>query len=278
MNCRKGRAGDPAGVVAAALGGVGAVIFAGGLLAGAPTVVFGSALAVGLAGLAVAVRRYFALTYPRVETVEERAGATEGEPTDEPLSEVAPVPRRSVVRRVLLGAAGVLGLSFLAPVASLGPQVGDKLRRTAWRRGLLLVGAGGAPIRPEDLVAGSAATAWPQGAVGEERSAVLLVRLSGRAAKPPTNLDWVVDGTLVAYSKVCTHAGCPVGLFRERDNALFCPCHQTTFDAVRAAVPTFGPAARALPQLPMAVDTDGFLVALGDFTEQIGPAFGWLPR
>jgi ubiquinol-cytochrome c reductase iron-sulfur subunit len=83
----------------------------------------------------------------------------------------------------------------------------------------------------------------------------------------------VVDG-LVAYAKVCTHAGCPVGLFRERDDALFCPCHQSTFDVRRGAEPTFGPAARALPQLPLAVDDEGYLVAAGDFTEQVGPAFG----
>lgn len=271
-------ADDPAGVAAAVLAGGGAVAFAVGLLAGAPAVVYGTALAVGLGALAVGVRRYFAFTYPRVEAVEPRAGLTEDDATDEPLSDVPPARRRSVARRVVLAAAGVLGASFLAPVASLGPQAGDKLRRTAWRAGRLLVDADGQPLRPGNVVAGSAITAWPQHAVGAERSAVLVVRLSGRSPQAPTNLDWVVDRTLVAYSKICTHAGCPVGLFRERDNALFCPCHQTTFDAVRAAAPTFGPAARALPQLPMTVDADGFLVALGDFTEQVGPSFGWLPR
>jgi ubiquinol-cytochrome c reductase iron-sulfur subunit len=78
---------------------------------------------------------------------------------------------------------------------------------------------------------------------------------------------------VVAYSKVCTHAGCPVALYREQDDALFCPCHQSTFDPSRGAVPTFGPAARALPQLPLGLDDQGYLVALDDFQAQVGPAF-----
>ena len=84
----------------------------------------------------------------------------------------------------------------------------------------------------------------------------------------------MVDGTVVAYSKICTHAGCPVALYRERDDVLFCPCHQSTFDVQRGATPVFGPAARNLPQLPLGTDDEGYLVALGDFTEQAGPAFG----
>ncbi len=84
----------------------------------------------------------------------------------------------------------------------------------------------------------------------------------------------MVEG-LVAYSKVCTHAGCPVALYRERDNALFCPCHQSTFDPSQGARPTFDPAARSLPQLPLDVDGQGHLVARSDFQAQVGPA---LPR
>ncbi len=173
-----------------------------------------------------------------------------------------------------MGAAGLFGLSFAAPVASLGPAPEDELRGTAWRAGRRLVTTDGQPLRPDDVAVGGISTVWPEDAVEVEDSAVVLVRLSSGAPSAPTNFDWVVDDDVIAYSKVCTHAGCPVGLFRERDDALFCPCHQSTFDAARGAVPTFGPAARALPQLPMGVDDAGFLVALGDFTEQVGPAFG----
>jgi ubiquinol-cytochrome c reductase iron-sulfur subunit len=87
-------------------------------------------------------------------------------------------------------------------------------------------------------------------------------------------LDWVVDETLVAYSKICTHAGCPVGLLRTGDDALFCPCHQATFDTARGALPAFGPASEPLPQLPLGTDAEGYLVALGDFVGPVGPPRG----
>ncbi|MBW3654440.1 MAG: Rieske 2Fe-2S domain-containing protein, partial [Actinobacteria bacterium] len=150
---------------------------------------------------------------------------------------------------------------------------GDTLRRTKWARGVRLVTGDGNPVRPVDVAAGGISTIWPEGDIGHERSAVLLIRLR-QPATQPTRLDWIVQD-LIAYSKVCTHAGCPVALYRERDNALFCPCHQSTFDPSRGAVPTFGPAARALPQLPLGTDSAGYLIALGDFTAQVGPA---LPR
>lgn len=268
---------DRGGLVAAVLAAVGAVVFAGGLVADTSPAVYGTGLAVGTASLGVAVRRYFLAAYPRVQGVEPRSPAPE-DAGERPLSEVQPVGRHGGVRRLLLAAAAVLGVSLLAPVSSLGPRVGDRLRRTAWERGARLVTTDGALIRPSDVVVGSVVTAWPEDAVGDERSAVIVVRLSGGPARAPTELEWVVDRSLVAYSKICTHAGCPVGLFRDRADALFCPCHQTTFDAARAATPTFGPAVRPLPQLPLAVGSDGFLVALGDFVEQVGPPFGWLPQ
>lgn len=262
---------------ASIVAGVCAIVFSGGLILDGPMVVYGSALAIGLLALAVAVRRYFAAAYPDIEGVEPREipGAEPTREEDaEPVAEVEPVQRRTVVQRMLVGAATLFGLSLATPVASLGPAPGDTLRRTRWEEGRRLVTPDGEPLRPDDVAIGGISTVWPEGAVESESSAVILVRLSTGAPQDPTNLDWVVDDNLVAYSKVCTHAGCPVGLFRERDDALFCPCHQSTFDASRAAVPTFGPTTRALPQLPMGLDDDGFLVALGDFTEQVGPAFG----
>ncbi|HVM00766.1 MAG TPA: Rieske (2Fe-2S) protein [Egibacteraceae bacterium] len=259
---------------AAIVAGLSAVVFAVGLLAGAGTGVYGSALAVGLLAMAIAVRRYFAAAYPDIEGLEPRELPDADPDDDEPVTEVPPVARRSLLQRMLVGAATLLGLGLAAPVASLGPSPGDALRRTHWTSGRRLVTTDGRPLRPDDVATGGISTVWPEDAIEVENSAVILVRLSQSPPQPPTNLDWVVDDSLVAYSKVCTHAGCPVGLFRERDDALFCPCHQSTFDAARGAVPTFGPTARALPQLPMGVDDDGFLVALGDFAEQVGPAFG----
>lgn len=258
--------------VIAALAGIG---FAAGLLLGAPIEAYGTALALALLSLAFGVRRFFTAQYPEIEAVEERH-AFPAEDT-QPISEVRAVGRRRLLVRWLVAAGGVFGLSLLSPVPSLGPSPGTALSRTAWRRGTRLVTSGGDPIRPEDVATGGVSTVWPEGAINDEISAVILVRVGGSGditPEPPTNLEWVVDGELVAYSKVCTHAGCPVGLFREQDNVLFCPCHQSTFDATRGARPTFGPTTRALPQLPLGRDSAGHLCALGDFQELVGPAHG----
>lgn len=258
-------------VAAAVVTVLGAVGFAAGLLSGASATVYGTALGVALLALALGVRRYYIAAYPELEALEPRT-IPEAE-TDAPLTEVTPLGRRTALQRLLVAAAAVLGVSLATPVSSLGPTPGNALRTTQWTRGSRLVDTDGRPYRPDDLEPGSVATVWPARAVEEERSTAVLLGLSGEP-RPPTNMDWVVDDRVVAYSKICTHAACPVGLFRERDDALFCPCHQATFDASRGAEPTFGPAARALPQLPLGVDEDGYLIALGDFPEQIGPWFG----
>lgn len=258
--------------IAAAVFGL---VFALGLTLDAPMGLYGSALAIGLFCLGAGVRRYFADRFPDVEALEPRhsdANQTGEGGTLVDLVDVKPVGRRPFLRRVLVAAAGVFGLSLAAPVVSLGPAPGDRLR-TGWRAGMRLVTTDGELLRPDDVAEGGVSSVWPEGRVGDERSAVILLRLSGQP-EPPTNLDWVVADQLLAYSKVCTHAGCPVALYRQRDEALFCPCHQSTFDVIHGAVPTFGPAARALPQLPLGVGDDGYLVALGDFVEPVGPAYG----
>lgn len=272
--------------VAAVITGISGVVFGVTIVLGMGVALPGTALAVGLLSLAIAVRRYFAAAYPDIEGAEPREAPesdlseppealdTEDEGAEQSVAEVTPVGRRSLLQRLLIGGMALFGVGLAAPVTSLGPSPGGQLRNTEWARGLRLVTGEGDPVRPEDVpVGGVASTIWPEGAIRVESAAVILVRLSS-PPEEPTNFGWVVDETLVAYSKVCTHAGCPVSLFREQDSALFCPCHQSTFDAARGAIPTFGPTARALPQLPMGVDEDGFLVALSDFTEQAGPAVG----
>ena len=259
--------------MAAAIAAVCGLVFGIVLLLDGPIAVYGGALAIGLFSLGIAVRRFFADRFPDIDAVEPRL---EGPPVDEgALSEVAPVGRRPFLRRVLIAAGAIFGLGFLAPVTSLGPNPGTTLIRTAWRRGVRLVTTDAIPLRPEDVAAGGISTVWPEGAIGNELSAVVLIKLPAAFdPEPPTVLDWVVNDELIAYSKVCTHAGCPVGLYREQDGALFCPCHQSTFAAARGAIPTFGPTARALPQLPLGVDEEGFLIALDDFQAPVGPAFG----
>jgi ubiquinol-cytochrome c reductase iron-sulfur subunit len=258
---------------AAVVTAVCGLAFGLGIILDGPLVLYGSALALGLLALGFAVRRYFVDRFPDVDAVEPRAEPGDDEAAPKPISEITPVGRRPFLSRLLVAAGGLFGLNLLALVGSLGPSPGNQLRQTAWDPGDRLVTTDGQFLRPSDVASGGVSTVWPTRAIGNEFASALLLRLS-TPPEPPTNPDWVVDDTLVAYSKVCTHAGCPVGLFRERDNVLFCPCHQSTFDARRGAIPTFGPTARPLPQLPLGLDDDGYLIAMDDFREQVGPAFG----
>ncbi len=180
--------------------------------------------------------------------------------------------RRRALQLGLLGALGGLAAALAIPVLSLGPAPGRSLFRTAWRQGSRVVGPDNQPVRPESIPIDGVLTVFPEGNVGSGDSQTLLIhvgadrlQLQGQAAQ------WAPEG-FVAYSKVCTHAGCPVGLYRAVQGSLICPCHQSTFDVLRGAVPTFGPAARPLPQLPISI-VDGVFVAQGDFPEPVGPSF-----
>jgi ubiquinol-cytochrome c reductase iron-sulfur subunit len=177
-------------------------------------------------------------------------------------------------RRRLIG-GGAVGAAVLALGGVGGLLVYGDRRPTAsaWAGGGRLTQIDGRPVRPEDVPPGGVVTVWPPPAVGSELAAVMLIRLRDRP-EPPTRIEGTADETLVAYSRLCTHAGCAVALYRDFDQALFCPCHQATFDARRGAVPTYGPASIPLPQLPIAVDDDGFLVATGDLTAPPGAVGG----
>ena len=181
--------------------------------------------------------------------------------------------RRKLLSRMLAGAAGAFGVALLFPIRSLGPSVGDALTTTAWRRGTRLIGPDGNPVRPGDLQVGSAITVFPEGNLRRDDSAKMLIRVDPDTLVAREGREgWAVEGN-VAYSKICTHVGCPVGLYREATHDLLCPCHQSTFDVLDGARPVFGPATRSLPQLPLEVDDEGFLVAQSDYHEPIGPAF-----
>jgi ubiquinol-cytochrome c reductase iron-sulfur subunit len=175
------------------------------------------------------------------------------------------VSRRGVLVNLLIAALGVFGLATLFPIRSLGPAPGKTLFQTRWAPGLLLVRDDGRPVRAADLNVDSAVTVFPEGAIGDAASQAMLVRL-------PAGVAEAVDG-YVAYSKLCTHAGCPVALYRAATHQLLCPCHQSLFDAVDGGRVVAGPADHALPQLPIHVDERGFLRATGDFPSPVGPGF-----
>jgi ubiquinol-cytochrome c reductase iron-sulfur subunit len=240
------------------------------------------ALALGGLGLGIAVWGERLLAAHEVE--EDRHEFTIGEESRLALvesfeEETGPLlrhgARRSFLVRLLGGAAGALGLALLLPALSLGPSPGRGLAHTSWRKGRRVVGEDGKPIVFDSLPDDGFLTVFPEGAdANKADSQALLIKIpNGLLELPPDRLEGVPGGTHVAYSKICTHAGCPVGLYRAATRSLICPCHQSQFDVLRGCKPYFGPAARPLPQLPLGVDRDGNLVALGDFSSPVGPAF-----
>jgi ubiquinol-cytochrome c reductase iron-sulfur subunit len=195
--------------------------------------------------------------------------------------------KRPIVRRTLM--LGTLPL-IAAPVVllrDLGPQPGTSLRHTVWSPGRrLLVQGTNTPITPAEFSApGSMITIVPDGfeddADALTKAAVILIKFRPGELHIPTRhqgstlvgtMNWTVDN-IVAYSKICTHVGCPVALYEQTTHHILCPCHQSTFEATTGATVIFGPAARPLPQLPLTTDSSGFLVARSDFTEPVGPSF-----
>jgi ubiquinol-cytochrome c reductase iron-sulfur subunit len=232
------------------------------------------ALALGAIGAGIVIWAIRLLDVP-IEVEEHESLASTAEQRTEAVSaaELETVTRRRFLVRLLLGAGAALTAALAIPALSLGPQPGRSLFTTGWRRGSRVVDGDGQPIRPGDLGLGTVRTVFPEGAIGRADAATLLIRVRPADLRlEGDRAGWAPEGA-IGYSKICTHAGCPVGLYRAEDNALLCPCHQSTFDVLRGAVPTFGPAARRLPQLPMGVDDDGYLVALDDFPEPVGPSF-----
>ena len=181
--------------------------------------------------------------------------------------------RRKLLLRTLGLAAGALGAAAVFPIRSLGPRPGGALLHTPWTRGRRLVTDDGRPVRAADVPAEGLVTVFPDGLPGSADGQAVLVRVANGLLHPePGRESWTPDG-LIAYSKICTHAGCPVGLYQADSHQLLCPCHQSAFDVLRGAVPVVGPAAAPLPQLPLRIDDAGYLVADGDFSDPVGPSF-----
>jgi ubiquinol-cytochrome c reductase iron-sulfur subunit len=181
------------------------------------------------------------------------------------------------------GAAGTaLGVAVLTPLASLGPVFDvSPFFRTPWRRGVRLVGEDNRPLREADIEEDTFYTAYPEHAEREQMGApVVVVRLAPQQLHLPTQRKNWAPGGIVAYSKICTHAGCAIALYRkptfpatEPRPALVCPCHYSTFDPARGGTVLFGPAGRPLPQLPLYVDAVGDLRAAGNFSGAVGPSW-----
>lgn len=194
---------------------------------------------------------------------------------------------RRILRRSLLGAMALFPIPLVVILRDLGPLPENKLATTMWRPGMRVVlDITGAPIRPSDIPVGGIVSAMPDGlpavqeAAGNQneraKAVVLLVRMNpdeiisqqgGTDSEP-----WDYQG-IMCFSKICTHVGCPIALYEQRTHHLLCPCHQSTFDLADSANVVFGPAARSLPQLPIKLDLDGYIVAQDGFNQPVGPSY-----
>jgi ubiquinol-cytochrome c reductase iron-sulfur subunit len=204
--------------------------------------------------------------------------------------EVAEIIRESGSRitrkRLLIAAgtatAGAVGAAAITPALSLGPiwDTGP-LDRTPWRRGVRLVDEHAKPMLASQIEERTFYTAFPERADPEDiGSSLVVIRLDPTKLKlPPGRGDWAPRG-IVAFSKICTHAGCAVALYRkptftplEPNDALVCPCHYSTFDPFTGGSVVYGPAGRPLPQLPLMIDSSGYLAAAGNFSARVGPSW-----
>jgi ubiquinol-cytochrome c reductase iron-sulfur subunit len=199
--------------------------------------------------------------------------------------------RYTIIRRTLLGAMALFPIPLIVLLKDLwvpgplqqGKSPAEILSTTLWRKGTRIVSDGTyMPVKATDLPVGGLVSAVPEDLREVEeldgnlnargKAAIILVRMQPDQIRSQQGEGWDYQGIL-AYSKICTHVGCPIALYEQRTHHLLCPCHQSTFDLADAGNVVFGPAARNMPQLPIGVDEEGFLVALSDFKQPIGPSF-----
>ena len=241
----------------------------------------GALLGGSLGGIGAGLMLWGKYLFPHEIVTEEReplaSDIAERSETGEMLEEAErEVTRRHFLTRLLVGAGGAFLVAMVFPLRSLGPSPGGTLLRTSWRRGSRLVDENNVPVRHTDLAIGGVLTVFPEDHTTAEDSQAILVKVDSSLLELPSGRgDWAPGGN-VCYSKICTHAGCPVGLYVSKLQELQCPCHQSAFNVLNGAEVVFGPAPRPLPQLSMYVDKDGFLRSRGDFPEPVGP--GWWTR
>ncbi|MCX5139753.1 ubiquinol-cytochrome c reductase iron-sulfur subunit [Streptomyces sp. NBC_00338] len=189
--------------------------------------------------------------------------------------------RRKLIRNTMFGALALVPLAGVVLLRDLGPLPEKKLRSTLWAKGKQLINMNtNEPLRPEDVVVGSLTFAMPEGLEEDAhdfqtqiaKAALMIIRIEPDNIKDKREREWAHEG-IVAFSKICTHVGCPISLYEQQTHHVLCPCHQSTFDLSDGARVIFGPAGHALPQLRIGVNSEGNLEALGDFEEPVGPAF-----
>jgi ubiquinol-cytochrome c reductase iron-sulfur subunit len=266
------------------LGALGSAVFGAAYVENWKPWILGVSLGLGLFFLGFGLSAWGKYLMPQGPFTEARHALRSARAEREAIS-AALVERTGVVVRrrwFLLGllgsGVGVFSIVALFPLLrSLGPLPGLTLTKTNWRRGSLLVDAYGRAIHRDTLEPGGIVTVFPAGF--EDNDQTLAVDQTVLIRAQTTDLgtekgrgNWAPDG-YVAYSKLCTHAGCPVGLYERELHLLVCPCHQSMFNIDHGAVPQFGPAPRPLPQLPLYIDSSGFLRARAGYDQPVGPGY-----
>ncbi len=256
---------------------------------GGQTQLEGLFLATALAGLGIGFILWSKRFMPHAPVVEARHPIASSEAEVDAFREEFQQGENILTRRKLLvrsagAAVTALGVALLFPIRSLGPRPGKGLKTTPFTAGVYIVTANNARVRPGDINLNGVLTVFPEvpqnpDAEGEDvmpanqaDAATLLIRPNEPVNPVEGREGWTQNG-VIAYSKICTHVGCPVGLYEADDHLLLCPCHQSTFDVLDGAEVLFGPAGRPLPQLPLGLDDEGYLVADGDFSSPTGPGF-----
>lgn len=246
--------------------------------------VLGATLGGGLSFLGFGITAWGKYLMPQGPFVEERH-ELRGTDEEREVFAAAVVQRGGGIlgrRKLLAGLAGLglaaFGVVFAFPlIRSLGPLPGKTLDKTDWRRGSYLVDQSGREVHVSDLAVGGIVTVFPKDTQdtteGQAVDQTVLIRVAtSDFTTRPGRETWGPQGYL-AYSKLCTHLGCPVGLYEQQLELLVCPCHQSMFDVTTGALPNFGPAPRPLPQLPLYIDGRGFIRAQSGYTEPVGPGF-----
>jgi len=244
----------------------------------------GATLGAGLSFLGIGLVAWGKYLMPQGPFVEDRHDL--GNSQDDRDAFAASIVQRGgdvVKRRKLLGGLLGAGLGIFTVVAmfpllrSLGPLPKKTLDSTDWRKGTYAVDITGRRVRVGDLAVGSIMTVYPEGTQDTDRGQAVdqtvLIRISNENFTTMKGREsWGPQGYL-AYSKLCTHLGCPVGLYEQQLQVLVCPCHQSTFNVLNGAEPEFGPAPRPLPQLPLYIDASGYVRAQADYDQPVGPGF-----
>jgi ubiquinol-cytochrome c reductase iron-sulfur subunit len=266
------------------LGTLGVAGFGAAYWVNAKPWILGATMGIGLFFFGIGLVAWGKYLMPRGPFVEERHTLANDEAEREAFAAAiverggAVVKRRKLLAGLLGGGLGIFGIVAIFPLLrSLGPLPKGTLFHTDWRKGSFAVDSSGRRITQGELTVGSIITIYPEGKQNTDRGQAVdqtvLIRISNENFTTQKGREsWGPKG-YIAYSKVCTHLGCPVGLYEQQLQLLVCPCHQSMFNVTNGAIPQFGPAPRPLPQLPLYIDADGYIRAQDDYNQPVGPGF-----